>query len=486
MAILFPKFSMEKFLVRKELQRDREMAIESVYIQWPAILGYDLSFWLAAAANRCEEYRGATRLTLPAQLTSDDRRSWLASRKTEKALNLEAWLSTNAKDTKEDLEDWLSSNTTTEEQRLTEKVACQPSQSQHEVANQLQSNNWLFSQSEPKAFNQPQADDARLRKEALQEKLRAQWTNVNPVKPTSPSAKSPTSLPVNESMTSLDKLKAQWSSLSPTSRPAMSPKSLPANEPTASLETLKAQWTNVSPTSPQAKSPTSLPVNESTASLDKLKAQWTSFGPTSLPAKSPTSPPANESTASLDKLKAQWTSSGPTSLPAKSPTSLPAKSPTSLPANESTIPVNMVRSGFSMYSSLEEYSKATQGPQDPDDSTSTVTDSSSSVSGSASSSFESLNYISQSGSAASVNSWLLQSEGSQAILGDLNEWVSVSSASVGAASVGAASVGPASVGAASVFAASEPSIVTIDSCDDDICSDIDIIYEEEYKLWLLK
>jgi len=134
-----------------------------------------------------------------------------------------------------------------------------------------------------------------------------------------------------------------------------------------------------------------------------------------------------------------------------------------------------------MYSSLEEYSKATQGPQDPDDSTSTVTDSSSSVSGSASSSFESLNYISQSGSAASVNSWLLQSEGSQAILGDLNEWVSVSSASVGAASVG-----PASVGAASVFAASEPSIVTIDSCDDDICSDIDIIYEEEYKLWLLK
>jgi len=139
-----------------------------------------------------------------------------------------------------------------------------------------------------------------------------------------------------------------------------------------------------------------------------------------------------------------------------------------------------------MYSSLEEYSKATQGPQDPDDSTSTVTDSSSSVSGSASSSFESLNYISQSGSAASVNSWLLQSEGSQAILGDLNEWVSVSSASVGAASVGAASVGPASVGAASVFAASEPSIVTIDSCDDDICSDIDIIHEEEYKLWLLK
>jgi len=144
-----------------------------------------------------------------------------------------------------------------------------------------------------------------------------------------------------------------------------------------------------------------------------------------------------------------------------------------------------------MYSSLEEYSKATQGPQDPDDSTSTVTDSSSSVSGSASSSFESLNYISQSGSAASVNSWLLQSEGSQAILGDLNEWVSVSSASVGAASVGAASVGPASVGpasvgAASVFAATEPSIVTIDSCDDDICSDIDIIYEEEYKLWLLK
>jgi len=465
MAILFPKFSMEKFLVRKELQRDREMAIESVYIQWPAILGYDLSFWLAAAANRCEEYRGATRLTLPAQLTSDDRRSWLASRKTEKALNLEAWLSTNAKDTKEDLEDWLSSNTTTEEQRLTEKVACQPSQSQNEVANQLLSNIWLFSQSEPKAFNQPQADDARLRKEALQEKLKAQWTNVNPVKPTSPSAKSPTSLPVNESMTSLDKLKAQWSSLSPTSRPAMSPKSLPANEPTASLEKLKAQWTNVSPTSPQAKSPTSLPVNESTASLDKLKAQWTSFGPTSLPAKSPTSPPANESTASLDKLKAQWTSSGPTSLP----------------ANESTIPVNMVRSGFSMYSSLEEYSKATQGPQDPDDSTSTVTDSSSSVSGSASSSFESLNYISQSGSAASVNSWLLQSEGSQAILGDLNEWVSVSSASVGAASVG-----PASVGAASVFAASEPSIVTIDSCDDDICSDIDIIHEEEYKLWLLK
>jgi len=413
---------MEKFLVRKELQRDREMAIESVYIQWPAILGYDLSFWLAAAANRCEEYRGATRLTLPAQLTSDDRRSWLASRKTEKALNLEAWLSTNAKDTKEDLEDWLSSNTSTEEQRLTEKVACQPSQSQNEVENQLLSNIWLFSQSEPKAFNQPQADDARLRKEALQEKLKAQWTNVNPVKPTSPSAKSPTCLPPNETTASLEKLKAQWSSLSPTS--------------------------------PQAKSPTSLPVNESTASLDKLKAQWTS--------------------------------SGPTSLPAKSPTSLPAKSPTSPPANESTIPVNMVRSGFSMYSSLEEYSKATQGPQDPDDSTSTVTDSSSSVSGSASSSFESLNYISQSGSAASVNSWLLQSEGSQAILGDLNEWVSVSSASVGAASVGAASVVPASVGAASVFAASEPSIVTIDSCDDDICSDIDIIYEEEYKLWLLK
>jgi len=409
MAILFPKFSMEKFLVRKELQRDREMAIESVYIQWPAILGYDLSFWLAAAANRCEEYRGATRLTLPAQLTSDDRRSWLASRKTEKALNLEAWLSTNAKDTKEDLEDWLSSNTTTEEQRLTEKVACQPSQSQNEVANQLLSNIWLFSQSEPKAFNQPQADDARLRKEALQEKLKAQWTNVNPVKPTSPSAKSPTCLPPNETTASLEKLKAQWSSLSPTS--------------------------------PQVKSPTSLPVNESTASLDKLKAQWTSSGPTSLPS----------------------------------------KSPTSLPANESTIPVNMVRSGFSMYSSLEEYSKATQGPQDPDDSTSTVTDSSSSVSGSASSSFESLNYISQSGSAASVNSWLLQSEGSQAILGDLNEWVSVSSASVGAASVG-----PASVGAASVFAASEPSIVTIDSCDDDICSDIDIIHEEEYKLWLLK
>merc|ERR1719383_584449 len=97
---------------------------------------------------------------------------------------------------------------------------------------------------------------------ALMEKLKAQWTNLGS---SSLPAKSSSNLSSNESTTSLEKLEeklerlnAQHTNLGPTSP-----------------QEKNSSRTNLGSSSLTAKSSSSQFSNESTSSLEKLKAQWT-------------------------------------------------------------------------------------------------------------------------------------------------------------------------------------------------------------------
>jgi len=106
MSILFPKLSVELFLIKKENEDFESNGLSrKVEITWPKLLNFENEFWLSKvpAATRGDLLRmcsGSSSFKLPENLRRNDCKTWLAT-KSEKAkakgkTNLEEWLSVSS------------------------------------------------------------------------------------------------------------------------------------------------------------------------------------------------------------------------------------------------------------------------------------------------------------------------------------------------------------------------------------------------------
>lgn len=89
MAVLVSRFPAETFSSQKD--KTAENKERTAYISWPEALQYDSDFWLAGT-DRPSVALSTPRFLLPPQLTSDDCKTWLSSRKHSRN-KLEGWLS---------------------------------------------------------------------------------------------------------------------------------------------------------------------------------------------------------------------------------------------------------------------------------------------------------------------------------------------------------------------------------------------------------